>query len=78
MVSFRYAPDRIRASFVYLQADGSAAQTVALAITPERIAEARSWLADAVRRIDAGASQTNAGAWCARCDFVSWCADAVR
>ncbi len=73
--SFRYAPENIRASFVYLQGDGSVAQKVAVAITPERIVATRVWLAEAARRIDAGESRTNPGAWCERCDFASWCAD---
>jgi DNA helicase-2/ATP-dependent DNA helicase PcrA len=71
--SFRYEPERIRASFVYLQGDGSEAQVVAVDITPSRIAEARAWLGEAIGRIDAGSSATNPGAWCSRCDFADWC-----
>ncbi len=76
--SFRYLPERVRASYVYLQGDGSVAQTVSVAVTPQRIVEARAWLHDAIARIDGGASQTNPGAWCTRCDFAAWCPSAAR
>lgn len=71
--SFRYAPERIRASYVYLQGDGIPAQQVVVAITPDRIDEARAWLGQTVSQIDAGESRTNPGAWCTRCDFAAWC-----
>jgi DNA helicase-2/ATP-dependent DNA helicase PcrA len=71
--SFKFEPDLLKASFVYLQSDGSPAVTVDIEVSPSRVAEARAWLADTITRIDAHTSTTNAGAWCARCDFRAVC-----
>jgi DNA helicase-2/ATP-dependent DNA helicase PcrA len=76
--SFGYEPVRLRASFVYLQSDGSPAVAVPVDVAAERIDVARAWLADAVAKIDAHASGTNPGAWCGRCDFAPVCPAAPR
>ena len=75
--AFRYAPEQIRGSFVYLQADGTEALSVPVDITPDRIDQTRSWLHETVARIDAGPSGTNPGPWGQRRDFHHVCPAAV-
>ncbi|MEY2399823.1 MAG: ATP-dependent helicase UvrD/PcrA, partial [Actinomycetota bacterium] len=71
--SFGYSAGHLTASFVYLQRDGAPAVSVSVDVSPERVDAARAWLADAVRRIDGHDAATNAGPWCARCDFAAVC-----
>ena len=66
-------PDSLRASFVYLHADGTPATPVAVALTPEIIDAARTELITAVTRIDTGDAKINPGPWCDRCDFRDVC-----
>ena len=69
--SFRHAPEQLRASFVYLQGDGSPAVEVSVDVSD--VAAIRRWLQEAIAAIDEGKATTNPGAWCTRCDFASVC-----
>ncbi len=69
-------PASVRATYLYLQGDGSPAVAVTVAVTPELIDAARTELHAAIVRIDGGDAATVPGAWCARCDFASVCPDA--
>ncbi len=71
--TFKFDPEQLRASFVYLQSDGVPAVTVSVDVSPARIEAARLWLREAVSQIDAHTSSTNAGGWCERCDFRRVC-----
>jgi DNA helicase-2/ATP-dependent DNA helicase PcrA len=71
-----HKPELLRASFVYLHADGTPATAVDVPLTPERIDAARAELASAITRIDNGEATTNPGAWCARCDYAAVCPSA--
>jgi CRISPR/Cas system-associated exonuclease Cas4 (RecB family) len=68
-----YKADALRASFVYLHADGTPATRVDVPITPEVVDAARRDLAASIQRIDAGDATTNPGAWCDRCDYRAVC-----
>jgi DNA helicase-2/ATP-dependent DNA helicase PcrA len=68
-----YAADALRASYVYMHADGTPATALDVALDAARIAAARDALVAAITRIDKGESKTNPGAWCARCDFAAVC-----
>jgi hypothetical protein len=76
--SFRHKPEQLRASYVYLQSDGTPALQVGVDVSGARIDATRQWLRDAMGDIDAGAASTNPGAWCGRCDFASVCPAAPR
>lgn len=66
-------PANVRATYLYLQSDGSPAVATAVEVSADRITEARATLAKAMQRIDAGDAATNPGAWCTRCDYQKIC-----
>ena len=66
-------PASVRATYLYLQGDGSPATSVAVEVSPALIDAARTELRAAIARIDAGDAATFPGAWCTRCDFASVC-----
>ncbi len=69
-------PANVRATYLYLQGDGSPAEPVTVEVSAGAIDAARDELHAAITSIDGGEAPTNPGAWCQRCDFASVCPDA--